>query len=201
MPGSLKCSYCQRLGVRSDECKCRKPRVSNTGRSPTRDNKIEMAIFVIIKGKSVKAWLNPSVSETLIGTHVAEFLIAETTTRPKKMIVRTPKGLELKSSVSVQMYTRRNNIIFVQGHLDRNIPEGIVVLGMEAISALGFKFYVGGQEAKTRVKAVPKPSIKTRTFQQRRIVHHNRKEADHHKEDDTISFLDEEERQHILNWK
>lgn len=198
MPSSLKCSYCQRKGVRSDECLCRSSKAKPTKGNP--QQRIETAVFVKIEGKSVKAWFNPSTQNTLLGKAVADLIIANTAVVPKRVVLRDLNGLKLASRIPTKMCTRRNNIVTVEGYVAPEIPDKIVVLGMDAIKSLGFKFYIGGQQAKVRMQ-VPE-TLKTHSYSKKTANNDDnpRFKNEPQKEDDAISFLDEGERRQILDW-
>lgn len=196
MPGSLRCSFCLKEGFRSDKCPCRK-----ATRRTFRPN-IETAIFVNIAGKSVKAWLNPSVPETLIGKEVGDLVIGKTGSIPKKTITRKQRKLELISVIPVKISSKLGKVFTIEGQIKDNIPGKIVILGLDALQVLGFRFYIGGQEAKTRTYQSQAPKRfeskpKKRKIAARRVETVNVKEDN----DDAISFLDEEERRQILEWK
>lgn len=196
MPSSLSCSHCQRKGIRSDECPCRHSRMKPTTKKP--QIYIETSILVRIEGKTVKALFNPSSQKTFLGKAVADLVITITEAVPKKLIIRKKRSLESVTYIPVKIGTRRNNVVTVEGYIDKNIAEKTVILGMDAIKSLGFKFYIGGQEAKARIQrvATSKQANLKRNTPNKPI---GKKQTN--EEDDIISFLDEEERRQILEWE
>lgn len=157
LPGVLKCSHCLRKGVRSDQCPCQRKNKTTKANSPASkiwQTKIETSILVFVGGKSIRAILNPYTQETIIGEAVAKLVERESGTRVKKMVLRRSDSLRLESYVQMELSTRQNNVKTINGIISRSIAESSMVLGMQAIDALGFRFYVGGQEAKVRASKI-----------------------------------------------
>lgn len=210
LPSSLKCSFCQRRNIRSDECPCPKPRTDPQPSMAAQHwkTKVEVAIFVKIYGITVRALINPLAQETLICKAVADLVTARSANTVRKIILRKAGSLKMVSCVQVEMKTRQNLRIFTKGIIDHTLSEKVVVLGMQAIAAFGFKFFIGGQEAQRREQLFI-PTIEVRNQrdngphrpQPRMVIPRApRREPFAEREDDTISFLDEEEKRMIQEW-
>lgn len=156
MPITLKCSHCLRKGVRSDQCPCQRKKTVPQNKPVKKpwQPKIETSILVFMYGKTIRAILNPYAQETLIGKSIAEFVKYESGAKATKMVFRQPGSLSLASSIRMELSTRQNNVKTVNGIISMTLPEKTMVLGMQAIDSLGFRFYVGGQEAKVRIQQV-----------------------------------------------
>lgn len=212
MPSTLKCSFCQTVGVRSDQCSCRKRRKPKTVTKKVNNRffqeKVETCIFVKIYGKTVRAFLNPSVQETIICEAVATLVKAKTGKDSKKLILRSQGTVKMVYYVKVKMNTRAKNEITVDGIINPNLTEKVIILGMLAIKELGFKFFVGGQEAKAHIRKCPVTAQKgSNTRNAARSNRRRQREADDNRrndegdnDDDRMSFLDEEEARRIRDW-
>lgn len=217
MPSSLKCSFCRRKDVRSDQCPCRRQAGKKTSKSlqvPDRiQEKIETAIFVNIYGKTVRALLNPRVQETTICEAVAELVRSESGNLTKKLILRGQGTIKMVYYMKFKVSTRPNNGTHVDGIINPHLAENIIILGMQALQKLGFKFFVGGQEVKTRVQKFSEVKIsKTKTPKIRSAVYVNSKVSkdearsttyynnNEGTDDDGMSFLDPEEAHRIEEW-
>lgn len=196
-PSSLKCSFCQKRGVRSDQCSCHSRKNYRTFRKTENKNtlqeKIETGIFVQICRKTVIARLNPSVQETYIGEAIANLVKIETGRNSKKLIIRPQGTCKMVYYMNFKMNTRATNEISVDGIIDPKLTEKGVVLGMRAIRDFGFKFFVGGQLAKVRTSVQAKCSEAGRDK--------TRNNAEEEMDEDRMSFLDEEEAKKIREWK
>lgn len=152
-PSSLKCSFCLKKNVRSDQCSCRNTR-RNTRDKPSSSQryqtKIETFILVKICGTTVRARLDTSVQETMVCKEIAKLVHEKTGSEYRKKILRCSGNLKLRKFLNMEMYTRSNLQVTIEGIIDDTLSEKIVVLGMRAIDEFGFKFFVGGQEAKVR---------------------------------------------------
>lgn len=154
-PSSLKCSYCQRPNVRSDRCPCRSETKKWHTQRPVNhifQEKVETAIFVKVHGKTVRALLNPSIQETTISRDVANWVKTNSDNRIRKLILRKSGTIGLVSCIQLNIHTRAHQKIRIDGIIDDKITEKILILGMQAIKDFGFKFFVGGQEARVRVQ-------------------------------------------------
>lgn len=214
LPYSLKCSYCQTRNIRSDQCPCRRTQNKRTAPNHIHTSKIksETAIFVKVHGKTIRAKLNPSIQETTICRAVADLVKLHTDNVIRKTLIRKPGSFNLVKCIQMQIKSR-NLVAEVDGVINENLPGKVIILGMRAISQLGYKFYVGGQEAKTRVE--PSISTKPRKRTLKRKDHESNRKDNHpgrwsirrqqkeddSEDDDKLSFLDEEEERLIREWK
>lgn len=220
LPSSLKCSHCQRPNVRSDLCECQhKKRTASRNefnRQLTR-TKVETSIFVEICGKTIRALFNPTSQETFIGQDVANLILENSNVRIRKIIIREEGNLSLVSCVKMNMHTRRFQEVTTDGIINNKLAGKIIVLGMRAIHEFGFKFYIGGQEAKTShreyvLKFRGNSRSTRRMLHPRRRTSHSRNESTHRghqdrgsnsqeeQDDDLLSFLDEDEARRIRDW-
>lgn len=220
-PSSLKCSFCQRRNVRSDDCPCRKDKKKTS--PPHLQPKVETAIYVRLYGKTVRTLLNPSIQETTICRAVANLVMANSKTKPRKLILRRSGNIGLVSCIQMTIRTRTHQAITIDGIIEDNLAEKIIILGMQAIQQFGFKFFVGGQEAKVRVEKCielqtrergdrssrrttdSRGDTRSRLHSSRkseqsrgpgRSINHQAEERD----EDEMSFLDEEEARMIREW-
>lgn len=103
--------------------------------------------------------------------------------------------------MNVVLRTRKRQQISVDCVISENVSGKIIVLGMQAIKAFGFQFFVGGQEAKMRTL---RPTARTnhqrkivdgrnRTGRNQRQREDSTTEDEDSSDDDRMSFLDEEE--------
>lgn len=207
MPHRLRCSYCQKRNVRSDECACRQPRKANQRKKfhqvaprslPT---KMETAIFVSIYGKKVKALINPSVQETIICQEVAALVKIKTGNTIRKLIRREPGKLTLVSCIQMRLKTKVSKEVQIDGIINGKLKGKIIIIGMEAISAMGFTFIIGGQEAKIRVvKGSPIFKQEAREGPRKNTSKPTTRQEEEDY-DDEISFLDEDEARMIREYK
>lgn len=215
LPSSLKCSFCHRRNIRTDQCPCRSshrsPQKSATPRNVFQE-KIETAIYVKVCGKTIRARLNPSVQETMICREVANLVKEQTHAKERKLILREPGNLTMVRCISMKMSTRTQQQVTIDGIISDKITEKIIVIGMQAIKAFGFKFFIGGQEAKMRVsKRISTIEVKpldegpsNRAPMRQRQPFQNaafRKREDYSDDDDRMSFLDEDEARMIREMK
>lgn len=141
LPGALKCSFCLRDGVRSDRCPCdRKRSIGNAQRLHPSQTKTETSIIVFMFNKAIRAILNPYTQETMISEALLKFVEHETGNRAKKVVSRLPNGLRLVSQIVMEINTRQSNRKTVNGVLNSSITGYTMVLGMQAITTLGFRF-------------------------------------------------------------
>lgn len=223
-PSTLKCSYCQTPNVRTDRCPCRRPTAKPGVAHPVPNkyfqNKADIAIFVRMYGKTVRALMNPSVQETVISRSVANWVKEQTDNPLRKLILRNNGKLKLVSCISMTMYTRQHMQITIDGVIDDGITEKIIILGSQAFLAFGHQIYIGGQQSKMRVRPAiatievrprenlpgssncargPSQSQNQRPTQRAMPAFTTRRREDN-EEDDRISFLDEEEARQIREW-
>lgn len=209
-PHRLCCSYCQKKNIRSDECSCResfkerpKRKIQKLPQKPKPSHKrIETAIFVTIYGKTVRALINPSVQETNIGPDVANFIKVTTGNMLRNVVLRRAGSIGLVSCIQMALRTKARKEIKIDGMVNPKLKEKVIVLGMEAISLLGFKFSVGGQQAKTRIlKNRPNAEKPKRKPKENSAQDNNSRQEDDEEDDlDQISFLDEKEAEMIREW-
>lgn len=220
-PSSLKCSFCQRKNTRSDQCVCRRKqrpmRHNNNAEQEVVQIKREIAVFVKVYGKTVRASLNPSVQETIVSRAVASWVKSQSGNVFRKLILRRSGKLQMVSAIQMNMYTRRHLNVSTESIIDDTIHEQIIILGMQAIHDFGFQMFIGGQEVKKRtthcipkmerrVKATAKlPRAKICDNNRHRGQFSNQPEQRRRREttrdDDELSFLDEEEAREIREWK
>lgn len=115
-------------------------------------SKIETSILVFMYGKAIRAILDPYTQETLIGESIAEFVKYESGAKATKMVLRQQKSLNLVSRVRMELGTRQHNVRVVDGIISMTLPNNTMVVGMQAIDALGFRFYVESPDSTSHSK-------------------------------------------------
>lgn len=224
LPSSLKCSFCQRQGVRSDQCRCPQSlehsrRETNPVPNSIFKTRTDTAIFVKVYGKTVRALLNPSVQETTICLPVVELVQTNTGNTVRKLILRQHGSINLVRCIRMKISTRKNMVVEIDGIINEKLSEKIIILGMDAIQKFGFKFFVGGQEAKIRQRKCiptieikplvnirnatevnqPGPSSNTNSETSIQTPMRQRRPSEDN-EEDRMSFLDEDEERMIREW-
>lgn len=170
-------------------------------------DKVETMICVKVCGKTVRARLDTGSQDTRVCPAVAE-LEMRTGTGYRKVILREAGNLKMVRRINLKLNTRARQQVTVDAIIDQSIQEKIVVLGMLAMQAFGFKCYVGGQEAQIRTAKEEKnprgktahPRSKDQTPKRsRRREEADERDRDDEDYDDRMSFLDEEEARMILD--
>lgn len=211
----LRCSFCRRKGIRSDECNCRRSREfarnreagpSNRERSVSpypeprsRDThndieKFEACVLVTICQKQVKAVVSPGDQESRIGKKVVALIGESMKVVPRRKIIKTRRGLELAQTIMVNVGIRRSKKWSIECVIDHTLPVNELSLGMKALMRMGYSIQVAGQETTQRriVRKVIKAKRVTRKFEQKSI-----RDSDGSDSEDKLSFLDEEEGKRI----
>lgn len=161
---------------------------------PDPTTQAEVAVFVTVYGKTVRALFNPCVQETLISPGVFRWINESSGQTARRVILRRTHSLRMVSSIKMKIGMKRNRQIEIDGVIEDKLKEIVIVLGMRAIRSLGFKFSIGGQEAKMRVN---KCVTWKRTAKKVKKIQPVRPKDD---DEDAISFLDEEEARRICEW-
>lgn len=165
-------------------------------------NKIETSVLVTIQKKMIRAFINPMVQETTIGKQVAELIESKTRKQPRKTILRRCNSLRMVYCIEMELETPKSKKILLDGIIDHRVEEKVIVLGMQAIKALGFKFWIGGQLAKVRTtRMIIRTPLKNKMKRGNQEANDHRRLEAEDKDEDEISFLDEEEAARIRDWK
>lgn len=176
-PGSLKCSYCRRKGVRSDDCDCRTTHQDNDW--------FETAVLLNVEGRYVRAVINTMNQETRMGKGVLEYLRSKRVVNLAKQVVRTNSGIETLLGTDVRIGDSRH-LYTVRVFVDNRLPMFELMIGFHGLIRVGYRLTVCGLECRQRRR------LKERLQE----VNQNPKE----REDDNISFLDENEAKRIREW-
>lgn len=160
----LRCSFCRKRGVRSDECSCRKRkgadrrRERGESRQQEREgNSYEACLMVSICGKKVRAIVHSGEQESRMGRKVLSWIKKNTDVVTKKKVIKTISGLELASTMVVDMGIRRYEKFSIECIIDNRLPVNEMTLGMRALVKMGYHFKVAGQDT-TQRKIIRKPN-------------------------------------------
>lgn len=200
---TLRCSYCRKQGVRSDECHCRRNRregnmTRSVSPSPSSAvDKFEAAVLVTVCKKRVRAVIRSGVQESRIGNGVFELINKNGRLNPKRKVIKTITGLELAQTVMINVSIKENQKYNIECVIDRKIPKNEMSLGLKAMVKLGFRISIAGQECRTR-KITMKRTANNGMKRDRGVKNKDNKEEDN--DDDRISFLDEQEAKRIEEW-
>lgn len=182
-PGLLQCSHCRRKGIRTDDCKCLR------GQSPSQcSTRFETAVLLNVEGKHVRAVVNTGSQETRIGLGVLEFLKSKRAVNLAKRIITTERGIETLQATDVRMGDQKH-LYAVECFVDGRIPKFEMILGFRGLVRLGYRVSVCGQEGRQRQKTSVRRGDEI--SEQRSRV----------RDDDEISFLDENEAKRIREWR
>lgn len=181
-PGSLQCSHCRRQGVRTDDCECHR------NQPALNSSRFETAVLLNVEGKHVRAVVDTGVQETRIGLGVLEYLKSKRAVNLAKRIITTRQGIETLQATEVRMGDRRHSYE-VESFVDRRIPRCEVILGFRGLMKLGYRVTVCGQEGRQRQKSNPRDAEEISDKRPRE------------RDDDEISFLDENEAKRIREWR
>lgn len=178
MPGSLKCSRCRRKGVRSDECDCSRNEDTHW---------YETAVLLNVEGRYVRTVINTINQETRMGEGVLEYLRSKRAVNLARQVVKTDYGVETLQGTDVRMGDSRHSYI-VRVIVDRNLPKFEMIIGFHGLIRLGYRLTVCGIESRQRrrPKERARESLPPKKLKMR--------------EDDSISFLDENEAKRIREW-
>lgn len=183
---TLRCSYCQRKGVRSIDCKCQ--RVKKQRIVQSHDN-YESAVLLTVEMKKVRSVINTAAQESRMGTGVLAYLKTQRPVQGIKKVIRSAQGLETLQVVEVKMGADQRHQYAIDICVDNKIPKNEISLGFRALVRLGYRFSVCGLEGRQRRISTKK--------NYNRSTEGGPKE----REDDEISFLDEEEAHRIEEWR
>lgn len=181
-PGTLRCSHCRRQGVRTDECRCRREY------ERPQNQRFETAVLLNVEGKLVRAVVNTGVQETRIGSEVLEYLKSQRAVNGAKSVIKSVKGMETLFKTEVKIGDKRH-LYDLECFVDKSIPKCEMIIGFRALIKLGYRVTVCGQEGLQRQQRVCEEPRK-------KISKEHRRE----REDDEISFLDEEEKSRLEEW-
>lgn len=214
----LRCSFCRRTGIRSDECSCRRNRdfnrnrdagPSNRGRSISSDQrnrshdddndsvKFEACVLVTVCQKQVKAVVSPGDQESRIGKKVVTLIKESMQVVPRRKIIKTKRGLELAQTIMVKVGTRRSSKLTIECVIDHTLPVNELSLGMKALIKMGYSIKVAGQE--TTQRRIVRKTVKSKRGDQK-FIPQLRRDSDESDSDDKLSFLDEDEAKRILEF-
>lgn len=182
VPGTLQCSHCRRRGIRTDECRCQQTSPKSRNRS-----RYETAVLLNIEGKHVRAVINTGAQETRIGLGVLEFLKSKRAVNSAKRIITTDTGIETLQATEVRMGDPEH-LYEVECFIDPRTPKFEIIIGLRALVRLGYRITVCGHESRQR---------KVSNERSTRACHRESPKA---REDDEISFLDENEARRIREW-
>lgn len=201
----LRCSYCRKQGVRSDQCKCRSNREYDRNRDQGKNGQhkrreegdiYEACLMVSICGKKVRAIVHSGEQESRLGRKVLSWVESNTKVRPKKKVVKTISGLELARTVSVNIGVNKHDKADIDCIIDDRLPVNEISLGMKALVKLGYRITVAGKET-TQRKLIRKPSkadVSERELRKRKL---RRQSSD----SESSLSQSEDERERRRDWK
>lgn len=203
----LRCSFCRKRGVRSDECHCRRDRRAEDRSNksdrfrdePPKANliehdKFEVCVLLSICRKMVIAVVSPSEQESRMGRKVFAWVKDNIRANLRKKIIKTKTGLELVQTVTVDVGVKRSQNFDVEWVIDHKLPGNEVTLGIRAMVKMGYQIQVAGQRT-TQRRIIQKP------IQGKKQKNNVNNKEDYSSDDDRMSFLDEEEEERIREWK
>lgn len=177
-----RCYYCRRRGVRTNDCRCRKTRITAVN---TAHERYESAVLLIVEGKKIRSVINTGMQETRIGLGVLEFLQSKKTLNLGRKVLRSIHGLETLQVTTTTITLPGNRNYQIECYVDSRIRKNEMMIGFQAMIKLGYRITIAGQEGRQR---------KQRDDSE--LLHQGLKQ----REDDEISFLDEEEARRINEW-
>lgn len=198
----LRCSFCRKRGVRSDECNCSQSRVADRRRVMTGgyhqkkrqgENSYEACLMISIYGKKVRAIVHSGEQESRIGKKVLSWIADNTQLRQTKRVIKNIVGLELVNAIVVEMGVNRQEKVPIECIIDNRLPVNEMTLGMRALVKFGYRFQVAGKET-TQRKLVRKP-IKADFG--RKVTHDEVELSD----DEPLYSHDEEKEERKRDWK
>lgn len=133
-----------------------------------------------------------------MGEQVYAFVRQNQEVNPKKKIIKTPFGIELVNTVVVNLGIHQDKTYPVELIVDAKIADKEIILGMTALKTLGYRITVAGKETRER-PAARRAAITKRGIKGK--LRSSNQDYDSHREDDRISFLDEEEARRIREWE
>lgn len=197
-PKLVRCSVCRKRGWSTDRCPCknRKQRermtASRIKKGSRKYTPVESVVLVNVYNKYVKAAAKTGFQESRIGVKVFEWIDKREKLKPIRKIIKTWGGLEHVKTIVAEVSVKKGEKWAVEFIVDHKMAENEMVLGMEALSTLGYKLTVAGKECRQR--EIPEKSIKKEFVRKRKA---EVEESD----DGEISFLDEEEARRIEEWQ
>lgn len=161
----LRCSFCRRKGLRSDECNCverrrvEKKREIKTGYNREQggsENSYEACLMISIFGKKVRAVVRSGEQESRIGRKVLTWISENSEVSPKKRVTKNVAGLELANTILVEMGVHSQERVPIECIIDSRLPVNEMTLGMKALVKFGYRFKIAGIET-TQRKIFRKP--------------------------------------------
>lgn len=180
-----RCYFCRRRGVRTNDCHCRIKKVESI---PTTKDRFEEAILLTIEGKRVRAVINTGIQETRIGQGVMEYVRSKRSVNLAKRVIRSSYGLETLQVVTIFLNCMAGRELSVECYIDPGIRRNEMVIGMQTMMGLGYRITVAGFESRRRRQFGNQECRRT-------------EEEINHRDDDLISFLDEDESRRIREWR
>lgn len=177
-----RCFYCRRRGVRTQECRCKRNRIESIS---TNKNRYDTGILLNVEGKRVRAVINTEYQETRISQGVLEFLKKKRPLNISKKVLHSVFGMETLSTLTITIHLDNDRQCKLDCYVDARVRRNEMVIGLIALMKLGHRFTVAGMESRLR--------------RHHEEPHHNQ-ESLRERDEDQISFLDEDEARRIEEW-
>lgn len=144
-------------------------------------------MLLTVEGKRVRAIIDTRAQETRIGQGVLAYLQNKRPLNISKKVLRSNYGIETLQAVSITLNLVGGRDHTVECYIDPRVRKNEMVIGLHAMINLGYRITVAGSESRRR-----------KQIEQSNSQHYEKEFKP--REDDEISFLDEDEGQRIREW-